>query len=54
MLFVNRKSLDILFQMGNQEGFNDIDNQRKSEVNYKFSFEDEFKKQQVRFYGSKS
>lgn len=32
--------------IGNQEGFNEIDNQRKSENNYRFSFEDQLKRQE--------
>ena len=36
-----------LFQIGNQDGFNDIDNQRKSENNYRFSFDDQLQRQEV-------
>merc|ERR1711963_627474 len=32
--------------IGNQEGFNEIDNQRKSENNYRFSFDDQLKRQE--------
>ena len=32
--------------IGNQEGFNEIDNQRKSENNYRFSFDDQVKRQE--------
>ena len=32
--------------VGNQEGFNEIDNQRKSENNYRFSFDDQLKRQE--------
>jgi len=32
--------------IGNQEGFNEIDHQRKSENSYRFSFEDQLKQQE--------
>ena len=39
--------INFLLQIGNQDGFNEIDNQRKSENNYRFSFEDQLKRQEV-------
>ena len=35
------------FQMGNQDGFNDIDSQRKSENSYRFSLDEQIKRQEV-------
>merc|ERR1712043_33262 len=32
--------------MGNQDGFNDIDNQRKSENSYRFSLDEQIKRQE--------
>merc|ERR1712110_1276963 len=32
--------------MGNQEGFNDIDSQRKSENSYRFSLDEQIKRQE--------